>query len=1171
MSGSLVVKLVLLCLFMCCTSSVKAQQDAGNISGSVTDPKGAAIEDAKVTITNEKTGAKRTSDTSSNGNFSVSLLPVGTYTVRIEAKGFKIGEHRGIDLHVREQKFLATALEVGQVNEVVEVVGGGTQVELSTGEVSSLIGSEQVKELPLNGRSFVQLTLLVPGASVSDTTRTGNTGLLAGVDISMSGSPANANAWLVDGVDNVDHGSGRTILVYPSVDSIEEFKVQRNSYGAEMSAAGGAQISLVTKSGTNAFHGSAYWFVRNDALNANNFFLNAGGAPKAELEYNNFGYTFGGPIKKEKIFFFWSQEWRRENRGVTRRSTVPTLLERQGNFSGPHSGNLTTPTDPFTGNRFPSDTIPANKLSPAGLALLKLWPEPTNSNTVNNWVAAPVTKIPTWQIQGRGDWNITDKHNLMFRYTQDSWKNPAPNFGAEGGLWGDTGFPTVDSDWDQPSKNLGTRLTSTFGSNMVNQFQFSYANNRIFIATGLGQDINAEINSKIPEVFPGPDARAHAVLWGSPLPGIGANLWNAAPWENAQDLWIWKDDFSVTKGSHTWKVGALYSRNKKNEDCCGASATQAQFWGPTAVPGGAGLGGGWGDANAPGNGGQVTGNGLADLLLKGTFWGSNESSSQPLNLVRWQDYEFYFADTWRAHSRLTLNYGFRYSYLPHTLQDDDRIGNFVLSLYNPALGGTPTNGMIYPKGLKLPDQGIAGGEANLKGIDVGRALRKNNHNLIQPRLGIAWDPTGAGKWAIRAGAGMFNGRSDLLHPHDMLHANPPFNSTVNWGAGRPLDSLASPLPSGTAGTPSGAAALDYKNQGSYQWNLTIERELFKDTKVEVSYVGNRGHHLPINWDLNYVPSALRAQFAREAFTPDGPDGQQLRRLFPLKGSSSLIFQTNVGNSSYNALQMQLTKRFSKGFSYQASYSWSKLLALTDLNCCGSGGATRLSDPDNPKYDRGLATFDRTHILTMNAIYKLPLLTNRPPMMKTLLGGWEATGIYQYATGVPLTVSLGNTLVGVFANRPNIVGNAAGPHTADQWLNPNAFALPTDLGALGTAPKGVDRAPALNNLDLALYRNFALPREGMSIQFRAEFFNVLNHTQFLNINTGFSTGSGTNRSGQTVEGISIIPNTNTIGCQIRVNDVATGRYTSDCNTNADFGRPTRARDPREIQFGIKFNF
>ncbi|HKA18954.1 MAG TPA: carboxypeptidase-like regulatory domain-containing protein [Blastocatellia bacterium] len=1147
MGRGLVVKLSLICLILFCASTVKAQQD-GNISGTVVDEKNAVIVGAQVTVTNDKTGLKRTATSKSNGSFSIQVLPVGIYTVKIEATGFKTVEHKNVDLHVAEDKVLPTVLEIGQVTETVEVQGGAAQVELTTGEVSSLIHSEQVKELPLNNRSFVQLTLLVPGASPSDSITT-HTGLLAGVDISMSGSPANANAWLVDGVDNVDHGSGRTILVYPSVDSIQEFKVQNNSYGPEMASAGGAQVNLVTKAGSNAFHGSVYEFLRNDALDATNFFLNAGGAPKAELRFNNFGYTIGGPIKKNKAFFFWSEEWRRELRGVARQSTVPTLLEREGNFSGPHSGDLPTPTNPFTGNAFPNNAIPANLLSPAGLSLMKLYPLPTNNKTVNNWVAAPVTSIPTRQEQIRGDWNINGKHTLMLRYTQDAWKNPAPNFGAEGGLWGDTGFPTVDSTWDQPSKNAAARLTSTFGATLVNEFQFSYANNRIFITPGLGQDINNEINSKIPQVFPGPADRAHATFWGAPLPGIGANLWNAFPWENGQDLWIFKDDVTKTYKEHTLKFGALFSTNKKDEKSA-QSAETPQFWGPTAVPGGAGVGGGWGDPNAPGNGGQVTGNGLADLLLKGAYWGgADEQSTVPESLVRWRDYEFYAADTWRIRPRLTLNYGVRYTYLPQTYQDDNRIGNFLLSLYDPKLGATPLNGMIFPKDLSLPDQGIPGGKANLRGVDVGRALRKNSHNLIAPRFGVAWDPTGAGKWAIRAGVGMFYGRSDLSNPIQGLLANPPFVARIDWGSGRPLDTIPGAPPGGTLGTPNAAADIAGKNQGSYQWNLTVERELFKDAKIEVSYVGNRGHHLPINEDLNYVPSPLRAQYAREQFDTDTAlNGDELRLLSPLKGGSSLIYQSYSGNSSYNALQVQFVKRFSRGFSTQLSYSWSKLLALADISCCGGGDSTRLSDPEHPNYDRSLGTYDRTNILSWNAIYRLPTFEKYHPYVRHILGGWEGTGIYSYATGVPLNVTLGTDLVGVFRDRPDLVGNPEGAHNADQWLNPNAFAFPTTLGRLGYAPKGLDRAPSINNVDLALYRNFPLPREGMSVQFRAEFFNALNHTQFLNVDTNFSANT-----------ISYDPKTDSLVCA------------NPCNTNANFGRPTRAREPREIQFALKFYF
>src|SRR5712692_9553144 len=298
--------LLAICLFFSLTP-LHAQRTQGTISGTVSDPSGAVIPKAQVTVTNEETGSKRTVTSNEAGYYSVGNLEPGTYSVGATSGGFKRVEKSGIDLHVAGEKVVPLVLEIGAATEAITVEGGATQVETRSGEVSNVIGTQQIQELPLNGRSFVQLTLLVPGASASDTENPRFTGLLGGVDISMSGSPANANAWLVDGVDNVDHGSGRTILVYPSVDSIEEFKVQRNSYGADMPAAGGAEINLVTKGGTNTFHGSAYEFFRNDKLDANNFFLNQAGKPKGELRSNNWGYTFGGPIKKDKLFFFWSE------------------------------------------------------------------------------------------------------------------------------------------------------------------------------------------------------------------------------------------------------------------------------------------------------------------------------------------------------------------------------------------------------------------------------------------------------------------------------------------------------------------------------------------------------------------------------------------------------------------------------------------------------------------------------------------------------------------------------------------------------------------------------------------------------------------------------------------------------------------------------------------------
>ncbi len=1188
---------VAICWLLSCAAVLRAQRTQGTISGTVSDPSGAVIPNAEVTITNLQTGAKRAVTTNESGFYTATALDPGTYTVTAKVAGFKTLAKTGIELHVADEVVVPLVLEVGTPTQTVEVTAAATMVETRSGEVSNVIGTQQIQELPLNGRSFVQLTLLVPGAAASDTENPRFTGLLGGVDISMSGSPANSNAWLVDGVDNVDHGSGRTILVYPSVDSIEEFKVERNSYGADTPSASGAQVNLVTKSGTNKYHGSVYEYWRNDLLDANNFFLNQASKPKGELRSNNFGYTFGGPVKKDKLFFFWSQEWRREVRGVTRLSSVPTDLERQGNFSAPRSlANPNEPISPFTGLPFPNDTIPsdcsnpAGCLSPGGLALMQLFPHENTPGAKFNWVAAVPTKLNTRQEQVRGDYNFTSKTSLMVRFTNDYWENPAPNFGTDGGLWGDTGFPTVDSSWSQPSKSLATRLTHTFGTSMVNSFQFSYSNNRIYITNGLGASINANINAAIPDVFPGTPGHAHAVFWGAPEQGIGANLWNAAPWNNAHDIFTWQDDFSMTRGNHNHRVGAFYSYDKKDEDCCGASATQAQFWGPTAVPGGAGKGGGWGPAAAPGNGSAVTGNGLADLLLKGAYWGGNEQSSQPRSKVRWKDIETYYADTWRVKPRFTLYYGARWSILPPSIQDDNLIGNFVPSLYNPAQGSSAQNGMIYPAGLSLPSQGIPGGSANLRGIDVGRALRKSSYDTIAPRFGFAFDPTGAGKWAIRGGFGTFYGRADLSQPIGELLLNPPFNATISFGNGRPIDALPPTLPSVGVGVATNAADIHWKTQDSYQWNFTVERELFRDTKLEVAYVGNHGNHLPLNYDLNGVAPQNRLQWAELQFTPNSNTGlrDSLKQLAPLEGTNSLIYMTNGGVSSYHAFQAYLLKRFSHNFSWSSSYSFSKLISDVSLDCCGNGNGARIYDTSNFRYSRGPADFDRPHVFSTNVIYDLPALAAKPAYMRYTLGGWEATGVYSYSTGVPLTVSLSQSLVGIqsggLGDRPNLVGNPAGPNTASGgWLNVNAFQLPTQLGKVGTEGVGILHGPPTNNTDIGIFKNFKLT-EKMSMQFRFETFNTLNHTQFFSTSISGTTASGTKYN---VGGLSILQNPllpyqpdptmanfnpatdHFTGCSITSG--SSFNPFPNCNTNPTFGLPQRARDPRELQLALKLLF
>src|SRR5438094_1220546 len=432
-----------------------AQKTSGTITGTLTDPSGAVVPGATVSVVNERTAAARETMTNEEGSFSLPELEAGTYRLTVNKAGFKKLALKNVELHVADVTTLNLKMEMGAATETVMVESSPVSVNTSTGDVSNIMLGEQVRELPINGRNFVQLTTLVPGAAVGESFDNKNKGLFAGVDISFSGSPSVDNQWTVDGAGNNDIGSQRTILTYPSIDGIEEFKIQRNRYGPDFGGASGAQINVVTKGGRNQYHGDVYYFGRNDALNAKNFFVGecAGqpGCNKQELRRNDYAYTIGGPIKKDKVYFFWSQEWNRQILGRVHHHTVPTAAERTGDFTDlrgcPSTGTdglgypipAGMPLDPATGARFgasgqngtagatpPTDIIPANRLSPAGQAYIAPLPLPNLSNLcgADNWVTQ--VKIPVnWREEAiRGDWNISKKTTLMLKYTQDAWLNP---------------------------------------------------------------------------------------------------------------------------------------------------------------------------------------------------------------------------------------------------------------------------------------------------------------------------------------------------------------------------------------------------------------------------------------------------------------------------------------------------------------------------------------------------------------------------------------------------------------------------------------------------------------------------------------------------------------------------------------------------------------------------
>ncbi|HKG98325.1 MAG TPA: hypothetical protein VKA97_10940, partial [Pyrinomonadaceae bacterium] len=1001
---------------------------------------------------------------------------------------------------------------------------------------------------------YAQLALMVPG--VSPVTQSGaggafatrGTGLNSGVDMSVNGNQSNSNLWTVDGVNNMDVGSNRTLLVFPSVDSIQEFRVERNSFSAEFGQAQGAVINLITKGGSNDFHGSLFEFFRNDSLNANNFFLNRSGQPKPQLDYNNYGGNFSGPIVKNRIFFFWSEEWRRERRGQVLSARVPTAAEKTGNFSGPLTGDLPhipgtcvdvpdpTPTEPNRKKRvcdpFPGNRIPTNLLSPAGLAFVKLFPDPTGPG-VGDWATSQLQPIDTRQDLIRGDVTINDKTNLMVRYINEKWTH----LGASGNFWGDAPYPTIASDWAQPSHSFAVKLTNTITSKAVNEFQFSIAGNDIIITSSPETEaLQQEIASKIPTVFPkNPEDIGGAIpslFWGA---GGYANIWHQAPWTNREDLYIWKDDFSLVKGSHDLKFGGLFSHNFKDEPS---------------------VGGGGGNQQATIQGcGLQTGNCIADLLLKDTVL-VNYAEIETTDVAngRWRDYEFYANDTWKVSPRVTLTLGLRYSVFPPAWEQDNRISNFIPSLYN---------GTDFNTGLVTAEEGIQ--------LGFGRSLIHTYKKGWQPRVGLAWDVFGTGKTAVRAGFGRYMSRSQVIEDLLRLTGNPPWTTAVSAGSGwngegttlancptcRSLDTINPGLKTNVAGADpnAGFAAVDpnFRPPESYQWNLTVSHQLFKDTVLEASYIGNHGLHI---WRRNVnrndiapgVPCrgtacdgsnrSARLQIARAVAgiplagtenlpNPVIPDSGALiasNRLFT--GIGNITTDESNGNSSYHAMQLWLNRRFSDRLAFQVAYTWGH--SISDVALTSFTNTT--SDPFNFNSDRGDADLDRRHTFVSNLVYALPSFHSWGKPAQFLLGDWQLNGIASYFGATPIELVTNVNRLGTASavgQRPNYTGAPLYLDTGDptRHLNPAAFAIPAP-GQLGTLGKGAVRGKAITNVDFSMAKNWRL-KERYGFQFRAEFFNLFNHPNFVGFDTALNSGG--------------------------------------------FGTLNTAQSSREIQLGIKFTF
>jgi hypothetical protein len=1189
-----------LAICLCVSLPLSAQKVSGTLRGVITDPSGAVVAGAEVTVTDPANGTVRTANSSDHGEYVFPELPAGTYDLTVKQANFKEYVSRGVQVFVSSTATVNVTMAVGTASEQVVVEANAVQVETATGAVGNVIEGNSVRELPLNGRSFAQLTQLMPGVSPASNFDSKHKGLEAGVDFSVNGNNTTGNIFLVDGVNNNDIGSNRTILVYPSIDAIQEFKILRNSYGPEFGQAMGAVINIVTKGGTNQFHGSAYYFGRNDVLNATDYFNNLNNIGKDKLRRNDFGYNVGGPVVKDKLFFFWSQEWNRELRGAARSAGVPTVAEKNGDFSNLRVVNGVAcenkPNQP--------DSVLVSDPSPTGKLLVSLFPDPNIANPSDchhNWSVSLKSPIYWREENIRGDYKLGKTWSLFGRYTQDHWNQSSP---STLGYWGDDNYPSVDPNWTQPGYQATVKLTKLIGNSAVNDFQISYAANRITVTRGgTNPGIVDQINASYTPYFGyGPKFLGkqvgYPVFWGGL--GNGASdqtLWNMGPWHNNEALYILKDDFSKVHGAHTFKVGFLASNNRKNELSGGTSGEAPGYWGVAS---------------------NDTGNGTFNALWNKTTWGFGESQTNPFAQTRWHDYETYFGDSWKIRRNVTLEYGARWSFLRNPFSAVNKISSWQPNLYVPALGGAPCNGLLLVPGTNpCKALNFAGGVAG-----PNRSLKQQNNHMIAPRIGIAWDPKGDGKMVFRGGVGQFYQRERLTN-YLLLATNSPFS--VSAGGSRQLAGTFQGSLTASASPSWGIQPTDAM-PNTWQWNFTFERQLYRDSKLELAYVGNRGGDVLQYKDANAVLPANRLDFAINNTNAD--------RFATSFGTIS--YGQWTAHSNYNALQALYRTRL-KSVDAQFAYTWSKSLANTDITNSGNTGNTaNITDVSNPNMDYGPTPIDRRHVFVSNIVYNFPSFKGHSTAFRTIAGDWEAGGILQYASGPSqsifglnggagngihnfnATTGLGDT--GVNANNiksapGGIQGTGYNPNqkpirllqdcrshggAKHQWYNQAAFTLDSyQLGTFGDSGVGSCTGPGIANTDFSMYKNFKVT-ERIGLQFRMEFYNLFNKTQFRADQNNFQLASSAvacNADNTVVRFENVkdsggVTHTNqpyTTACYQRaintvaytfsgfvdpvngLRDPAVQNSSIPAMGQGNFGQITKTRGPREIQYALKITF